>query len=121
VSATFASEKLVNEIMSLGVEDYANLWEVLSRVRACLPEGERSGARERAAAVLKELAAKGFVSFWWRAWPAGDAEPLAIDEAIELLSDDRAWVVKSDWPRDLVVTATEAGERAYLTTSGGQS
>jgi hypothetical protein len=60
------------------------------------------------------------VSFWWRSWPIGDAEPLSLDEAIRLLSDDRAWAVKSDWSRDLVVTATEAGERAYLAT-GGQS
>jgi hypothetical protein len=114
-------QKLANEIMGLAVDDYANLWEIVPLAQGCLPADQRGDAREQVRAVLEELAARGLVSFWWRAWPNGDPEPVPTDEAIRLLADDRAWAERSDWPRDLVVAATGSGERSYYTAPPGRS
>ena len=114
-------QKLVNEIMSLTVDDYVNLWEVVPLVEECLPTDQRGAARERVRAILEEFAALGLVSFWWRAWPDGDPEPVPTHEAIGLLADERAWAQRSDWPRDLLVTATDAGERLYYAAPAERS
>lgn len=111
-------QQLLHEISILCSDDHFWLWEIQSEVehrlsREAAPQSDRSerSARLLAETILRELAERDYVSFFWNAWASEHFEPEATEVALTLLSDDRVRDVDQSVGRYLVVTATDAGER----------
>lgn len=96
------------------IEDYAGLWELeweLNSLEGAPPKGaNRQAARD----LLGELLGRGWVSLYWSEEPDGELSPIPSEQSTEVLNDDKLWDPPSGWHRVVRVSATPAGEAAYV-------
>lgn len=93
------------ELMSLLVEDYYGLWEIVTQMQL------RSAD---CAEVLRLLLDRGHASLFVRAEDSAPAVPIQEAGLPEPdLNDARVWRVPRSGERQLLVAATEAGQAAY--------
>jgi hypothetical protein len=104
------------ELLSLSVEDFYGLWEVLWRVRNLYPERPDSELKEIAETAVRQLLSNGWIALYRQA--GVERTEIRADEVDALLWDPGNWIEPTSKLSSVVIGATAAGERAYHTERG---
>ncbi|SRR6266496_4124854 len=102
-------------VLLQAIEGEAGLWELVWELNTIDPAGEAAQHQERAAAVLGEQVARGWVDLFYSNEPDGALIPIPRSETAKVLGDPQAWEEPRPGGRSIRVSATPAGDAAYRT------
>lgn len=102
-----------HKILELAVEDFYGLWEVIGVLRSFFPGSDPVEIQQIAERIVKELLLRRLVTVVLRR--AGSAQEVVIrdDEIEDVLLSERVWREPTADSHQILVAATEEGERLY--------
>lgn len=103
-------QRIEREILSLSTEDYQGLWEIRSQIEQRFGQDERD-IRDALTNATVSLLERGWLQVFQGSLVENRATPLANEAAREILLDAGSWMPPESNQRQLLVGATEAGER----------
>ena len=103
-----------NRILWASIEDYTGLWELVWGLSADYPHMSEAGRRAVAERIVRDLLARGCIELYERQHQvSGNEELVPKERRDDLLRDQANWREPSSESVELLVAATDFGERLY--------
>ena len=104
---------VVYKILWATIEDFVGLWEIHWELNSLFPEKSKTDNKEVSRKILLYFLDVGLVKFYLNEWGNDDVKELRINEAKEIINEDKYWDAPSLNDTCIKVGNTEKGEKYY--------
>jgi hypothetical protein len=107
------------KILELAVDDFFGLWEVIWSLRSVFPGSNQVEIRDIAERALRELLLKGWIFLARRSAISAPEVLIQDNEVNDVLLNEETWREPTRDSMQILVAATEEGERIYYSKDAG--